>query len=290
MMRLRVVLVALLLSLLVSVPLLAQDDLPAIYVYNAWLVTEDGQNGTVYLSIENTLPVAVELVSVTTPHGHVMLAPMDADAVRIAPGETLLFTPDTVSLHVMGADDAPSLNDGLSLALTFTDADNLTYAVTAAALPAAAAPAPADIVALGGWARPTALDDAAAGDPAEVIGGAYLTLANRGAQADTLVSLSSPRVLAVELHETQMDGGIMRMRPLEALTLEPGGQHTLAPGGDHLMLIGLESHLLPGQVVPLTLTFESGTVLNVAIPVIDERDEALPQAEATESGHMMGHH
>ena len=283
MMRLRTALAPLLLSLIAAAPLVAQAEETGVFVYSAWLVTDDGRNGAVYLTIENTLDVAVELTGAATPFGDVMLSPMDAEMPTIAPGETFTLTPDSAALYVTSADDAPNLDDGLTLTLTFEDSAGSLYDATTGALPADAAPEPGDVVVLAGWARPTALDEADVGDPAEVISGAYLTLENRGDEANALVSLSSPRVGVVELHETQMDDGMMRMRPLAALPLEPGEQHALAPGGEHLMLIDLESHLLPGQVVPLTLTFESGQTLTVAVPVRDERDATEPEAEATES-------
>lgn len=288
MMRLRAVF-ALILLLVIAVPLGAQEEMTGVYVYNAWLVSDDGPNGAVYLTIENALKTAVMLTGVTTPVGEIMLSPRDAEPLAVAPGESIVLTPDTAALVVTTAEDAPPLDDGLALTLTFEDADGALYDVPTGALPADAASDSGDMVVLSGWARPTALSEADAGDPGEVISGAYLTLENRGDEADALVSLGSPRVAAVELHETQMDGGMMRMRPLVALTLEPGERHALTPGGEHLMLIGLESHLLPGQVVPLTLTFESGQTLTVAVPVIDEREATGPQTEATESGHM-GHH
>ena len=278
------------LLLLVNVmPLVAQEEAASVFAYNAWLVTDDGRNGTVYLTIENRGEAAVTLTGASTPFGDVMLSPMDAEAPVVAPGEALTLTPDSAGLYVTSVDDAPSLDDGLTLTLTFADADGNVYDATTGALPADAAPEPGDLVVLAGWARPTALDETDAGDPAEVISGAYLTLENQGDEAETLVALSSPRAGVVELHETQMDDGMMRMRPLVALPLAAGEQHTLAPGGEHLMLIDLQSHLLPGQVVPLTLTFESGVTLTVAVPVRDERDSTQPEAEATE-GHHAGHH
>ncbi len=279
---------AALLLLICAAPLAAQDETASVFVYDAWLVTDDGRNGTVYLTIENALDLPITLTGATTPAGDVMLSPMDAAMPTIEPGDSFTMTPDSIAFYVAGAAETPALDDGLAVTLMFEDADGNAYAVTTGALPADAAPEQGAIVVLAGWARPTALDKTDASDPADVISGAYLTLENRGDEADALISISSPRIATVELHETQMDGGIMRMRPLAALPLEPGERHTLAPGDQHLMLIGLESHLLPGQVVALTLTFESGVTLTVAVPVRDEREATQPAAEATES--HMGHH
>lgn len=266
------VLIALVLGMFAGAPLAAQDDAAHVFVYDAWLLTEDGLNGTVYATLDNRSAADLTLTSVTSPDGAVMLTPMDAAPPMILAGEALILTPDTLGLYVSSSSDEPTLDDGVTLTLTFADADGHTQAVTTGALPVDAPPEVQPIVVLAGWARPTAVDPDSASDPASVISGAYLTLENQGDEDDALVSVSSPRISAVEIHETQMDDGVMRMRPMAALPLAAGEQHALAPGGEHLMLIGLERHLLPGDVVPLTLTFDSGLEVTVAVPVRDERE------------------
>jgi len=47
-------------------------------------------------------------------------------------------------------------------------------------------------------------------------GAVYVTLTNSGSQADALVSASSDAAQTVELHEVKNDGGVMKMRPVEA--------------------------------------------------------------------------
>lgn len=265
-------------------PVMAQDDL-VIFVYDAWLVTEDGQQGTVYATIANDSPDAITLQGAQSA-GDVLLTLPDAEPPTIAAGETFALTPDTFGLHVTAADDA-ALEQGVVLTLSFADEHDDTIEVAFAALPVDALPEAGAVVVLAGWARPTALDADDGDDPAHVISGAYLTLENRGETAETLVGVTSPVVHVVEIHETQIDGDIMRMRPLDGLTLEADERHALAPGGDHLMLIGLDAHLLPNAVLPLTLTFDSGLEVTVAIVVRDERE---PGVAATEDAGHHGHH
>jgi len=119
------------------------------------------------------------------------------------------------------------------------------------------------IVATEGWSRATA--------PRAEVGAGFLTLHNRGRQADRLLSATSPRSGRVEIHTMTMEGGVMRMRPLpNGIAVPAGGTIGLAPGGNHLMLIGLKSPLKRGERVPVTLRFaRSGTVrmtLAVAAP------------------------
>jgi hypothetical protein len=116
------------------------------------------------------------------------------------------------------------------------------------------------------WARATA--------PAQRVGAAYLTIANRGAAGDRLVAAASPVAETVELHTHAIDAqGIARMRAIEAIAIEPGAEIALAPGGLHVMLIGLRHPLAAGATFPLTLTFaEAGQVtLDVAVRPIAGR-------------------
>jgi hypothetical protein len=93
---------------------------------------------------------------------------------------------------------------------------------------------------------------------------AYLTLENRSGRSDRLVSVGSPVARRVELHESRVENGIMRMRRIEGIAVPAGGSVRLEPGGLHVMLMGLHEPLAEGQGVPLTLSFESG-----ATPAVD---------------------
>ncbi len=92
---------------------------------------------------------------------------------------------------------------------------------------------------------------------------AYLTLENRSGRSDRLVSVGSPVARRVELHESRVENGIMRMRRIEGIAVPAGGSVRLEPGGLHVMLMGLHEPLAEGQGVPLTLSFESGATLAV---------------------------
>lgn len=96
------------------------------------------------------------------------------------------------------------------------------------------------------WARATA--------PGRTSSAAYFTIANTGGR-DRLLSVSSPAG-AVSLHSTSMDGGVMRMRPLDALEIPADSTVELAPGGTHVMIAGLSEPLAAGSALPLDLTFE----------------------------------
>ena len=75
------------------------------------------------------------------------------------------------------------------------------------------------------------------------VGGAYMTITNKGAEADRLIGASSPIASQMEVHQMTMDKGVMSMRPVPGgLEIKPGQTVVLNPESLHLMLTGLESH------------------------------------------------
>ena len=97
-------------------------------------------------------------------------------------------------------------------------------------------------------------------------GAAFLTITNQG-PPDRLMRVSSPVADVAELHESVDDNGVMKMRPVAAITLEQGKPVTLAPGARHVMLMGLKAPLKQGDAFPLTLTFEHGPPVTVTVRV-----------------------
>jgi periplasmic copper chaperone A len=89
-------------------------------------------------------------------------------------------------------------------------------------------------------------------------GAVYVTITNKGKEADALVSASSDAARTVELHKVIHEGGVMKMRPVQKIALPAGGKIEMKPGGYHFMLMGLKQDLKPGEKVPLTLKFERG--------------------------------
>ncbi|MBU1224301.1 MAG: copper chaperone PCu(A)C [Gammaproteobacteria bacterium] len=98
------------------------------------------------------------------------------------------------------------------------------------------------------WARATM--------PGQKVSGAYMQIQS---DADArLVGVSSPAVPRVEVHEMKMDGDVMRMREVQAIDLPKGKTVSLQPGGFHIMLMNLPKPIAAGEIIPLTLTVESG--------------------------------
>ena len=79
-----------------------------------------------------------------------------------------------------------------------------------------------DLMVSGAWSRAT---------PTGVgVGAAFLALSNHGASADRLVGAQTPVAERVEIHESSMDGGVMKMRQQDAVAIAPGETVNLQPG------------------------------------------------------------
>jgi copper(I)-binding protein len=110
---------------------------------------------------------------------------------------------------------------------------------------------------------------AAAGLP----GAAYFTLRSNSSPM-ALTSVSSPQVERIELHDSQMDGGVMRMRPIATAEIPDAGAMEFKPGGKHAMLFGIDPAVKPGGKISLTFRF------NPAGQVVTDADVVGPGATA----------
>lgn len=95
---------------------------------------------------------------------------------------------------------------------------------------------------------------------------AFMTIRSTGS-ADRLVGFRTPACTRPELHTHIMDNGIMRMREVPVIEVPAGGEAVLQSGGLHLMLIDLTGPLAQGDLVPLTLIFETAGAVDVTLPV-----------------------
>lgn len=110
------------------------------------------------------------------------------------------------------------------------------------------------------WAR--AMPDGAK------VGGGYLSVTNRGDEADRLVGASAPFAARVEVHEMSMQDDVMKMRALpNGLAIPPGETVALEPGGLHIMFMGVTDPLVEGDRRRVTLTFEKAGPITVEFVV-----------------------
>ena len=86
----------------------------------------------------------------------------------------------------------------------------------------------------------------------------FMTLHNTGDQAISLTAARSPQFGRVEIHTMSMDDGVMRMRRLDRLVIDPGATVRLEPGGLHLMLFEPRNRLAVGDAIAITLIGADG--------------------------------
>ena len=109
------------------------------------------------------------------------------------------------------------------------------------------------------WSRAT--------PPGAKVGVGYMEIRNRGAQADRLVSASTPAAKHVEMHVTEHEGNVAKMRQVKSFEIPARERYVLRPGGAHLMLVDLAQPLRKGERVKMNLRFERAGELEVEMEV-----------------------
>ncbi len=120
-----------------------------------------------------------------------------------------------------------------------------------------------------------------AAPPTVKVMAAYMSVTNHDNAAYTLAGASSPQFKTVEIHRTQMEGEMMRMKPVDEIELGAHKSIAFKPGGYHLMLVGPKKPLSRGEQVELTLIFNEGLKVDVKAEVKDD---------AGDMTHDMMHH
>ena len=99
------------------------------------------------------------------------------------------------------------------------------------------------------------------------IGSAYLEVKAERGKGDRLIGARSPAAGTVELHNHVMEGGIAKMRRVEAIAVPGGKSVVLRPSGYHLMLTDLKAPLKAGDLVKITLVFEKAGAIDLEATV-----------------------
>ena len=118
--------------------------------------------------------------------------------------------------------------------------------------------------------------------PNAPVGGGYVTVTNKGGEADRLISAASPAAAVVQIHEMKMEGDLMKMNEVpDGVEIPAGATVTLKPGGLHIMFMQLTGPLVEGTRIPLTLTFEKAGSVEVELSV------ESPAAKGPSGDHSM---
>jgi len=99
------------------------------------------------------------------------------------------------------------------------------------------------------------------------VGGAYLEVKAAAGRGDRLIGARTEAARVVELHSHTMEGGVAKMRRVDAIPIRGGASVILKPGGFHLMLADLKAPLKEGDLLKLTLVFEKAGEIEVEATV-----------------------
>jgi periplasmic copper chaperone A len=111
------------------------------------------------------------------------------------------------------------------------------------------------------WARAT--------PPGAKVAGAFMEIRNSGKQRDRLLSAATPVAARVEMHLTEREGEVLRMRQVKSFDVPAGSRLELKPGAHHLMLVDPLRPLQKGERFALTLRFERAGEIEVSVEVQD---------------------
>jgi periplasmic copper chaperone A len=114
-------------------------------------------------------------------------------------------------------------------------------------------------------------------------GAAYFQVLNPSKTDDRLMEVRSDVAKLTRLHSVQnLENGVVGMRHLsEGLLIPAGGSTVLKRGGTHVMFMGLSSAFEQGQVISVTLVFETAGEIEVdiAVDLLRKPGDAGPEAE-----------
>ncbi len=110
---------------------------------------------------------------------------------------------------------------------------------------------------------------------AKVMAG-YMKINNLSNKDIKILSAKSDLFKRVEIHLTEMSGGMMRMIKQENLKIKAKGHIELKPGGLHMMLMGKLKPVKAGSVIAVTLTLDNGKTINIKLKVkVDDAPQMM---------------
>lgn len=99
-------------------------------------------------------------------------------------------------------------------------------------------------------------------------GAGYMSITNKGTAPDRVSCVSDDASKECQIHSMTMEGGVMKMRPVEGgLEIKPGETVTLKPGGYHVMFVDLSHPLEQGKSVEVELKFEKAGTVKMEYPI-----------------------
>ncbi len=126
--------------------------------------------------------------------------------------------------------------------------------------------------------------------PGQPVGGGFMTITNKGGEADRLLAITAPDVSDdVQLHEMAIENDVMKMRQLpDGIEIPAGATVELKSGGLHVMFMRIKHPFKEGETFKATLTFEKAGAVEVDFTIGAARPGAKPadgEGAADHGGH-----
>lgn len=116
--------------------------------------------------------------------------------------------------------------------------------------------------------------------PGQSVGAAYMRI--RSKERLDLIGVKSKVSRSAEIHQMSMQGGVMKMRELSIVRVDPDREVRLEPGATHVMLVDVRRPLTPGEKVALRLIFRRPDRSTLSVTV-------LARVRSTAGGVTDGH-
>ena len=123
--------------------------------------------------------------------------------------------------------------------------------------------------------------------PGTTIASSYMEIENKGDKTVTLLSASSNISPRIEIHQHTMLDGMMRMRKVDSIDINPKERVKLQPSGLHLMLFDVKKPLNSPDHIELMLNFSTNESVTVQVPIYSPTQE---KAAKPVSSTMHEHH
>jgi len=106
-----------------------------------------------------------------------------------------------------------------------------------------------------------------ASPPGATVTAGFLTISNISSEPLVVTGATSAEVSRIEIHESVIKDDVAKMIKHEQLNIASGESMELKHGGFHLMLMDLESPLMMGNTLEITLHTNQGDIA-LSMPVI----------------------
>ena len=100
---------------------------------------------------------------------------------------------------------------------------------------------------------------------------AYVSIFNQSDNDVVIEKITSNISDIAEIHDTVLDGEIMRMKKVESLKIPARSEFYFQPGSTHIMLMGLNQRLKDGETFNLNFVFKNQEKVNVNIMVLNNK-------------------